>query len=177
MNATRYNLLTIFLHWITALAVVGLFALGLWMDGLGYYDAWYQKAPHIHRSIGLLLAGLIILRLIWRQVTTLPAPLDNHKPWERLSAKATHWLLYGLLLLIFVSGYLISTAKGKPIEVFNWFSVPSLISGVDNLEDLSGEIHELAAFSVIGLTLLHAAAALKHHFIDRDRTLLRMFGK
>jgi len=177
MTPTKYNLPTIVFHWITAVAVIGLFALGLWMVDLGYYDAWYQQAPDIHRSIGILLAVLIVVRLLWQKASASPPPLPNHKPWERVSAKVTHWLLYGLVLAICISGYFISTAKGQAVEVFNWFSVPALVTSIDNLEDTSGLIHEICAFAVIGLTVLHAGAALKHHFIDRDRTLLHMFGK
>jgi cytochrome b561 len=182
MTNSTYNPAAIVFHWVTALAVIGLFSLGLWMDGLSYYDAWYQKAPNIHRSLGILLAILIIARLLCRRLAKTPPPLPNHKSWERVSAKVTHWLLYGLLVLIVFSGYLISTAKGQPIEVFNWFSVPAMEAlnqkiPVENLEDVSGEIHEILAFTLIGITILHAGAALKHHFIDHDRTLMRMFGK
>ncbi len=177
MESSRYNPLSILFHWITALAVIGLFGLGLWMDGLTYYDAWYQTAPNIHRSIGILLAITVALRLLWRWHSDLPKPLESHKTWERATAHLTHWLLYSLLVIIFVSGYFISTAKGKPLDVFNWFSIPALTDSIENLEDISGEIHEFCAFTLIGITLLHGAAALKHHLIDRDRTLLRMLGR
>jgi cytochrome b561 len=170
-----YGLLGILLHWITAVAVFGLFALGLWMVDLGYYHAWYNRAPDIHRSIGILLAILVIARIAWRMGTTLPEAPPNHKPWERIAAKVTHALLYILMLGIFLSGYLITSAKGQAVQVFDWFSIPAILSSVENLEDSSGLVHEIAAFVLIGLTALHAAAAAKHHFIDRDTTLRRIF--
>jgi len=86
-------------------------------------------------------------------------------------------LLYLLLFVIMFSGYLISTADGRAIEVFGWFDVPATITSIPNQEDVAGLVHKFAAFLLIGLVVLHAAAALKHHFIDRDRTLLRIFGR
>jgi cytochrome b561 len=75
-----------------------------------------------------------------------------------------------------LSGYLISTADGRGLEVFDWFSVPATLSGLDRQEDIAGEVHLYLAWTVIVLAALHALAALKHHFIDRDPTLMRMLG-
>lgn len=173
-TTTGYGWISILLHWLVALVIIGLFALGLWMTELTYYDPWYREAPAIHKSIGILLFLVVLLRLVWRRANPRPAPLPNHKTWEKRLAHAAHVLLYVLPLLVMVSGYLISTAEGRPVEVFDWFSVPATLSGFDNQEDIAGEIHELLAFILIGLAGLHALAALKHHFIDRDRTLRRM---
>ena len=86
-----------------------------------------------------------------------------------------HWGFYPLLFLLMASGYLISTLDGRPIEVFDWFSVPSIYEN-KGLEDTAGEVHEILAYLTIVLATLHAAAALKHHFIDRSRTLVRMWS-
>ena len=75
---------------------------------------------------------------------------------------------------MFLSGYLISTADGRGIEVFNWFEVPGLGSFIENQEDLAGQVHEYAAYILIGLSSLHALAALKHHFMNKDNTLKKM---
>lgn len=174
---SRYGLVAILFHWIIAVGVIGLFALGLWMDDLGYYDKWYRTAPHLHKSFGVLLIVLVALRLIWRLYNVRPAELESHKPWERVLAKITHLLFYLLLFSMLVTGYLITTAKGQALDVFNWFSIPSLVTSEANLEDIAGEIHEIIAFTIIGLAIAHALAALKHHFIDRDSTLLRMLGR
>ena len=166
------------LHWGSALTVVGMFALGLWMDGLTYYDAWYRKAPDLHKSIGVALVLVTVIRLIYRFAMSYPRPLAGHSRTLRAAAKAVHIAVYLLLLVMFVSGYLITTAKGEPLIVFGGaLEIPSLITGIDNLEDKAGEVHEIAAFTLIGLALLHALAALKHHFIDRDDTLLRMIRR
>ncbi|HSH29896.1 MAG TPA: cytochrome b [Thiohalobacter sp.] len=173
-TSTSYGWISILLHWLVALVIIGLFALGLWMTDLTYYDPWYREAPAIHKSVGILLFLALLLRLVWLGCNPRPVPLSNHKPWERRLAHWTHVLLYALPLLVMVSGYLISTADGRPVEVFGWFSVPATISGYDQQEDIAGEIHEILAFILIGLASVHALAALKHHFIDRDRTLRRM---
>jgi cytochrome b561 len=76
-----------------------------------------------------------------------------------------------------LSGYLISTADNRPIEVFGWFSVPATITSIPEQEDVAGLVHLVVASTLIGLVMLHAAAALKHHFIDRDRSLVRILGR
>jgi len=76
-----------------------------------------------------------------------------------------------------LSGYLISTADGRPISVFGWFEVPALLTSIPNQEDVAGLVHEYLAWGLVILAGLHGLAALKHHFIDRDPTLLRMFGR
>jgi cytochrome b561 len=88
-----------------------------------------------------------------------------------------HLLMYFLLLTIMVSGYLISTAVIRPIEVFGWFAIPASITALPRQEDIAGWVHLILASTLIGLVVLHAAAALKHHFFDRDRTLKRIFGR
>lgn len=172
-NSTKgYGLIHILLHWISALVVVGLFALGLWMTDLSYYDQWYHKAPGIHKSIGLLLAIATLFRIVWKITQATPTPIGN--ALEKVGAKLAHIGLYILLISIFISGYLISTADGHSIEVFNWFSIPSLGKLFEGQADIAGEIHEWLAFGLIGLAVLHAVAALKHHFINKDDTLKRI---
>ena len=83
----------------------------------------------------------------------------------------------GLLLAVIVAGYLISTADGEPISVFGWFSVPATLSGLPDQADVAGEIHLYLAWALVVFAVLHALAALKHHFVDRDPTLKRMLGR
>lgn len=172
----NYGWISILLHWLVAAAVLGLFALGLWMTDLNYYDPWYRRGPDLHKSIGILLFGVMLLRLGWRLANPRPAMEPGMKAWERMAAGATHVAMYLLLYALMISGYLISTADGRAIEVFGLFGVPATLSGLEHQEDIAGEIHEFLAFTLIGLTAIHALAALKHHFIDRDRTLVRMLG-
>lgn len=176
-TATDYGLIAITLHWLVAVAVVGLFGLGLWMSELDYYDAWYKRGPELHKGIGILLFIAVAFRLAWRLRDPVPRPEPTHAPWEHRLAGIAHYLLYALLFAVMIAGYLISTADGRPISVFGLFSVPATLSGLPEQEDIAGEIHEWLAFVLIGLAALHALAALKHHFIDRDRTLKRMLGR
>lgn len=175
-NNITYGWVSVILHWLTAITVFGLFGVGLWMVDLEYYNKWYKLAPDLHRSIGVILVSLVIFRIIWRMKNVHPDILSSHSRWEVLSAKIVHRILYVLLIFMFPTGYLITTAKGQGLDVFNWFTIPSSVSGIDNLEDIAGELHELAAFAIIGIVAVHALGALKHHFIDKDNTLRRMFG-
>ncbi|OUR95930.1 cytochrome B [Gammaproteobacteria bacterium 42_54_T18] len=156
------------------ITIVGLFGLGLWMTSLGYYDAWYNQAPSIHKSIGILLAGVFIFRVIWKLTNIKLQPLSTHTAIEKKLAQLTHVLLYVLMACIMVSGYLISTADGRVIEVFGWFEIPATLTNIENQEDIAGEVHYYLALTLISLSTIHALAAIKHHVIDKDETLRRM---
>ncbi|KJG38722.1 cytochrome B561 [Photobacterium angustum] len=173
----NWNPMIILLHWLVALVVVGLFALGWWMVDLNYYHAWYKTAPDTHKSIGLILFFVLIVRLILKTLTAAPAPLSSHAKWEKWLAKKTHWLLYLLLFVVMFSGYLISTADGRAISIFGAFDIPATLTSIQNQEGIAGTIHWYGACVLIGFSLLHAIGALKHHFIDKDNTLKRMLGK
>ncbi|MFP1746007.1 cytochrome b [Lonsdalea quercina] len=176
-TSSQYGHISILLHWVVALTVYGMFALGLWMVSLGYYDNWYHKAPEIHKSIGILLFLIVLFRVIWRKISPAPSPLASYSRFTRISATLAHILLYLLLFSLLISGYLISTAEGQPISVFGWFNVPATLSGVRDQADIAGDIHFYLAWGIVILSVLHALAALKHHFIDGDSTLKRMLGR
>lgn len=176
-STTGFGVIVIVFHWLVTLTVFSLFVLGWWMTELDYYDSWYKLGPWWHKSIGVLLFLVVILRLFWRFFTPPPLPLSSHQSWEIKVAHTVHLLLYLLLLVTMLSGYLISTADNRSLEVFGWFSIPATITTIPNQEDVAGWLHLLVASFLIGAALLHAVAALKHHFIDRDRTLKRIFGR
>lgn len=174
---SRYGWVSVGIHWLMAMVVIGMFALGIWMRQLSYYDPWYQDGPTIHKSIGVLLFILLLARIGWRSINIRPNDDPILKKWERTTAHLTHFAMYGLMLMLMTAGYLISTADGRQIEVFNLFSVPATVQGIENQEDIAGEIHEILAWTLILLAGVHALAALKHHFINRDSTLLKMLGR
>lgn len=176
-TSRRYGIISISLHWIFAIAVYAMFGLGLWMVTLSYYDGWYHQAPELHKSIGVLLMMGLVIRVIWRHISPPPAAPKTHSKFTRISAVAAHITLYALLFALLISGYLISTAEGKPISVFGIFDVPATLADAGSQADIAGVIHLWLAWSVVILSVLHGLAALKHHFIDKDDTLKRMLGR
>ena len=173
----HYGWISILLHWLAAITVFGLFGLGYWMVDLDYYDSLYKTAPALHKSVGLSLLAIMIFRLIWRLIQVQPGHLESHKPIERKIGAFVHLFLYFLLFVIMFAGYFISTADGRGIDVFGLFEVPGFGSLIENQEDKAGVFHQYAAYLLMLVVFLHAAAALKHHFIDKDKTLTRMIGK
>lgn len=167
-----YGLISVLVHWLTAVVVIGLFVLGWWMLTLTYYDSWYRLGPWWHKSFGISLLILTCLRVIWVLCNRKPAPLGSRL--ERTGARLGHLLLYLVLFTVMISGYLISTADGRAISVFGWFEVPALITSIPYQEDIAGEVHWYAACSLMILAAGHALMAFKHQFIDKHRTLSRM---
>ena len=147
------------------------------MVQLDYYHPLYQQLPWWHKSFGITLLVLWVLRLLMRWRTIDPEPITSHKRYERIGSRFAQFLFYLLILLLGISGYLISTAKGETISVFGWFELPSLVELTPQQVDLAGLFHEILAWSIIVLAGIHATAALKHHFVDKDKTLLRMIKK
>jgi len=174
-TTAEYGWVAIILHWLMALAIIGLFILGWWMTGLDYYDRWYHDAPEIHKSLGMLMLILLVLRLAWR--------LGNPRPqlcgawWEQIAALAVQRMHYLLLLIVMITGYLLPTAEGVGIDIFGWFTIPATLEFERAQADWIGHLHWWSASAAMGLVVIHSLAALKHHFVDRDHTLLRMLGK
>jgi cytochrome b561 len=168
---------SIFFHWLSALTIFSLFGLGYYMVDLTYYHEWYKTAPELHKSIGILFFALMLLRLLWRFKQVTPEHLASHSTIEQKAGKAVHSILYLLIFIIMISGYLISTADGRGIDVFETITIPALGSIIENQEDIAGFIHKWLAYLLIAIATLHALAAIKHHVIDKDNTLNRMIGK
>ncbi len=172
-----YGWIAIILHWLLAVLIIGLFVMGIWMRDLGYYDTWYHRAPDLHKSLGLLTFFLLLLRYVWRLSNPLPDPSPKLALWEINSSRVAHAGMYLLTLVVILSGYLIATADDRGVSFFDWFVLPVGFPVFESQEDIAGEIHEVVAWVMMGLVLLHTLASLKHHFIDKDETLMRMLGK
>jgi cytochrome b561 len=173
----RFGLVAIILHWVIALTIFGLFGVGWYMIDLTYYDELKYTMPSIHKSAGMLLILVFLISLLWKLINLTPKPVGDSSRFEIIASRLAHLWLSGLIAIILISGYLIPTAKGLGISVFGWFEVPAIITSIPQQEDVTGLIHKYAAYTIIGLALLHAAAALKHHFINKDDTLRRMLGR
>lgn len=176
-HPSGFGLLSIVLHWVSALLIFVLFGLGLYMVGLSYYDPWYNRAPNLHISLGLVVLLLTLLRIVWRLAQFRhPAPLPEHGRATRLLSAAVQLSLYGLILAVLVSGYLITTADGRAASLFGLIQFPSLMRLDGAGVDLAGVLHYWLAWAIIALAVLHTLAALAHHFVRRDRTLIRMLN-
>lgn len=169
-----YGLVSRLFHWLMALAIFGLFALGWWMVGLDYYSVYYHSAPDLHRSAGILLLIALLGRMAWRLINVKPDDAEL-TPVERKAAHLVHLGFYPLLLALMLSGYFISTPDGRLIDVFGLFSVPSIIQQ-KGLEDTAGLVHRVLAYVTVGLAVVHTIAALKHHFKDKSSILTRMWS-
>ncbi|MFT6905223.1 MAG: cytochrome b561 [Oleiphilaceae bacterium] len=174
----HYDLLTITLHWVMALMIFFLFGLGLYMVELTYYDPWYRSSTALHKSIGLCLFTLLVVRILWRikcRTYFQDKGLQRlDKTLEEKLANAVHILLYVLILFIFFSGYLIATAGQREVSLFSIFDLPPLPFQIESQEDLAGEWHFYLAWTLIIMVVCHALAALKHHFYDKDNVLKNM---
>ena len=174
----RFGWMSIAMHWLIAVVTIALFALGLYMTGLGYMDHWYHTAPYVHQGIGMLLLAAIVWRSLWALANPKPKPVAPQAAWEHIGAAVAHVSMYALLLAVPVTGYLILTADGRGVDVFGWFSVPALAAHLSHHAALiAGKAHLYLAVALIAIAALHAAAAVKHHFWNRDATLLRMLGR
>jgi len=169
-----YGVLTRILHWCVALLIVGLVPLGWWMVGLSYYDRWYHDALTAHKALGVVALVLGTLKAAWYLGNARVGFAGGLAAWERGAARAVHWSFLVLMVVIPLTGYLISTSAGDGIDMFGLFEVPALVSHSDRVRDLAIGVHYYTAYAAAGLVLVHAGAALKHQFVDRDGTLRRM---
>ena len=176
-TSTRYGWVSIVIHWSVALVVFGLFGLGLWMVGLDYYSMWRKDAPDLHKSIGITLFAVMLVRIVWRLLSPPPPALASYSRMTRIGAAFGHAFLYLGLFAVMIAGDLISTADGVGIPVFGLFEIPAVVSGLPDQADVAGLVHLYLAWVLVVFAGLHGVAAFKHHFIDRDATLVRMLGR
>jgi cytochrome b561 len=181
---SRYSTVAILLHWLMALMIISLFVAGIWMNEAVHVPATQARAFEVyqlHKSTGLTVLVLTLLRIIWRLTHQPPALPVHMKNWERLLARVSHIGFYGLMLAIPLSGWaLVSVSRfGLPTLYFGLFEWPHIapLAALENkapMEDLLKEAHEILAFGAIALLALHIVAALKHHIIDKDDVLVRI---
>jgi cytochrome b561 len=164
----RYGLLSRSLHWITALFVIGLLAVGLYMTGLDKEDPSRLGLYNLHKSFGATVLALTILRVLWILRSPAPPPPAVLAHMEVLASKTVKTLLYLLLFFMPLSGWIMSNAAGYAVSVFGLFDLPQLVAKSHGLHEIAEEAHELAAYGVIALVLLHIAGTLKHRYLDKD---------
>lgn len=168
-----YSGLARFLHWASALFVLGLIPMGYIMGHMDFSPVKLQVFT-LHKSFGMTVFALALTRIIWRFISPPPISLETHALWEKLLAKLIHILLYAALIGMPLSGWLMSSAGEFPVSYFGLFNVPDLIEKDKEIFSFMREVHELTAYILFAAVLLHFTGALKHHVIDRDVTLQRM---
>lgn len=162
------------LHWVIALAVLGMMVVGTIMEDIPDKAMRFQVYG-IHKALGVTILFLMVARLGWKLVN-LGNPHHNaaHKPWEQKLAALIHWGFYGLLLVMPLSGWLLTGAAGSTINWFGLFPVPNIAMPNPDMREVYGEIHEITATLIWLALAAHIGGALKHAFIDRDNTIKRM---
>ena len=172
MPTLRHDRTTRALHWLQAALILGLVALGWWMTELSYYDRWYNDALFWHRALGLLVPLVAVGQVVRRRWRAALPPAG--KDWEQRAAAAMHRLFLLLMAVIPVSGYLISTSAGAAIPLPGGLAMPAFGALSDGAREAAVVVHYWSAYAIFALAALHASAACKHHFIDRDDVLRRM---
>ena len=169
---TRYTTVAIWLHWLIAVLVLYNLTSGLLADSA---PKWLNLFAW-HKASGISILFLSLARLVWR-LTHRPPPLPAMPRWQVGAAHALHWTFYALIILMPLSGWFFSSAaeKRRPLTFFDLFDIPYLpVAQSAHGGDTAFAFHEYAGWIMAALVIVHIAAALKHHFVDRDRTLVRM---
>jgi cytochrome b561 len=164
------------LHWLVVALILTTGILGLVMGDMRNSPTKIEIYA-LHKSLGLTILALATLRLLWRLYAGAPRAVPGTPRWQDRVASVTHWLLYGLLFAIPLSGWTFNSAAGYPLQWFKLVNLPSLVTRDADLRQLAGNVHELLFWTLVGLALLHASAALYHHIFQRDDTLARMLPR
>jgi cytochrome b561 len=127
-----------------------------------------------HKSVGITIFVLAVLRLAWRLMNPVPPLPDTLKPYERVLAHLTHFALYAIILVMPITGWIMSSARNFPVSWFGFVQLPDLVGPNKALYEAMHETHDILAGTLIAVAVLHILAALKHHFILKDHTLRRM---
>lgn len=179
-NQQQLSPLTIFLHWIIALTMIGLTGVGLYMSTYEYYPLYDW-----HKSFGVVILAFVLVRIWWRVKNGWPVPVRAYPVLEHRLAQLTHWVLIVSTLLMPISGMMYSGLGGYGVKVFGWVLIPGNKNPETGqtepfhagLSGLGEAVHHWLGYILIAAIVLHIAGALKHHVFDKDQTLRRMFGR
>ena len=177
-GTARYTATAIALHWVLAAALVALFGFGWYMTGLPF-SPQRLKFYNWHKWAGVSILLLSLMRLVWRlthRAPPLPTAIARNMPaWQKVAHHGTHLLLYGLFFAVPLMGWAYSSAAGFPIVLGGVLPLPDWVPVSKALAEALKPWHQISAYALAVLVLLHTAAALKHHWIDRDGLLARMW--
>lgn len=170
----RYTRTAIVFHWLIALLIIGTFSLGVVMTDIPGISPTKLKYYSWHKWAGVTILALAALRLLWRLKNAAPPYPASMPVWQKSAAGGLHHFLYVLMFAVPLSGYFYTLAAGYPVVYFGLFELPVLIDKNDTLKPVLEDLHYWLNMGLLAAVLLHVAAALKHHFIDRDGVLRRM---
>ena len=173
MTTQRYTGIAIGLHWLIGLMILTSLGVGLYMVGLSLSPDKLRLYSW-HKWAGVTIFMLVLVRSLWRLTHPAPPLPDDVPVWQRKVAEATHYALYALMIVIPLTGWLMSSAKGFQTVYFGVVPIPDLLAKNEGLGETLALVHRYLNYSMIGLVIAHIAAALKHHFIDKDDILRRM---
>ena len=173
---TGYGWISQCFHWLIAALIVTQYVLGKAAELAGESDQLVAQLALVarHKSVGITVLLLTTLRLVWRFISPPPPLPRTMPPWQVVTARLTHTLIYALVFTLPVSGWLMSSASSYTVSVFGWFELPNLVAADEALEQNLKDLHHLLGLVLFVAVLIHIAAALKHQFIDKDTVLQTM---
>ena len=173
----RYTAGAQILHWLTAVLVIATLPIAWHMTMLARdnptRDTWFT----VHKSIGLTILALSVIRIVWRGLNPPPPLPDTTSRIESGLAHVSHWLLYLILFAMPISGYLISAAGGHPVNYFGLFTIPNVVPTNPSLAKGAAGLHVLGQWAVYALVLLHVIGTVWHLVMRRDDLLARMLPR
>ncbi len=164
------------LHWLVVVLILVMAYLGLTMGDLPSGPDKI-KTYALHKSIGITILGLVTLRLLWRFYAGTPHPVSGTPAWQERIASLTHWAIYGLLFAMPLSGWVLNSAAGFPLQWFGIVNLPHIVGRDHDLHELAEDAHEIMFWALTWLVAAHAGAAFYHHIFQRDATLARMLPR
>lgn len=175
-TADRYGALAILLHWAMAALLLVLLAMGVYMVQLPDVGFDTEKITLIlvHKALGMLALAGVVARLAWRVLNPLPRLAEGLPAWQQVAARFVHLWFYALMFALPLTGWLMNSAGGYPLPFFGLFELPDIASRNESLFRLWIVVHRWLGYALVLLLVLHAGAALRHHWQLRDDTLRRI---
>ncbi|MGF1454015.1 MAG: cytochrome b [Alphaproteobacteria bacterium] len=172
---SHWGIIAKLIHWLMAVMIIGMLIVGTIMENMEFSDLKFELYQ-LHKSFGLTLMVLALIRLLWRVPGAVPALPATMPGWQRRASSVSHILLYGFMFAMPLSGWVMVSASDLGIQTsyFGLFDVPHLVEPDEDLEETMKRVHGLLAWGLVALLAVHLCAALKHHLVDRDAVLRRM---
>ncbi|SMH46110.1 cytochrome b [Azospirillum agricola] len=168
-----YTAVAVFLHWLMVALLIAQYALGWTMPEI-HRGTQPETLINLHLSVGALILFVLLCRLLWRLTHPAPPPPAGLPGWQNLISALVHWLLYALLVIVPVLGWMNASARGWTVTLFSAVPLPSLVADGSPLGRSSGDVHVALSYLLLAAAGLHVVAALYHRFLLRDDVMRRM---